>query len=82
MAHIFACLDDPKTGPRLQAMGITDDDLVKYIVRRFEGFAHYDALAQLLLVHDTNMREADYVGAIVEKFPIPDKPDLSRLSRG
>jgi hypothetical protein len=72
MVHVFTCLDDPTTGPRLQAIGIIDNDLVKYVVRRSQGVAHHDALGQLILDHEPNMREADYVGAILEKFPIPD----------
>jgi hypothetical protein len=44
---IFRCFDDPEDGPFLKVLGITDEDLVKYIIDRTRG-SKEDALAQLV----------------------------------
>ena len=54
---IFKALDDPGRGARLKALGITDDDLVHYIIARAKGASKDAALKQLL---DGKKVQGDY----------------------
>jgi hypothetical protein len=68
---IFKCIDDPETGPRLKAIGITDVDLARYIVSRANGLDQNSALFNLMQGSGPDLTEAQFVLSIVEEFPIP-----------
>jgi hypothetical protein len=70
---IFKALDDPDRGERLKALGITDEDFVRYIIARAKGASKDAALKQLLQgkkVHGDY--DTDFVRGLVERFPIPE----------
>lgn len=68
---IFKCFDDPKDGPFLKVHGIADGELIKYIVARANGASKEQALASLTKGRVVSQADADYIGRIVEQFPIP-----------
>lgn len=59
-----------RSSNRTPAIGVTDTALARYIVNRASGVGHNDALFQLLHPLDKDMKEANFVGAIVERFPV------------
>jgi hypothetical protein len=65
---IFRCFDDPEDGPFLKVHGITDDDLVKYIIDRTSG-SKEDALARLVKGRVRGQADVDHVRKVVEQFP-------------
>jgi len=68
---IFKCIDDSTTGPRLRTIGITDDDLVKYIVDRSNEPASDDyALRELLRGKNLHGDDEQFIGAIVAQISI------------
>jgi hypothetical protein len=76
---IFKCIDDPTTGPRLRTIGITDDDLVKYIVDRSNELGSDDyalrecddyALRELLRRKNLHGDDEQFIGAIVAQISI------------
>jgi hypothetical protein len=70
VATIFRCFDDPVDGPFLTALGLTDDDLVRYIVERANGSSEQDALDRLVEGRILGQTDAEHVRSIVEKFQI------------
>jgi predicted HAD superfamily phosphohydrolase len=68
---IFKCFDDPKVGPFLTVHGITDDDLIRYIVARANGTSAQQALDSLVKGRFATQGDVDYMRRIVEQFPIP-----------
>ena len=65
---IFRCFDDPEDGPFLKVLGITDEDLVKYIIDRTRG-SKEDALAQLVKGRALGQADVDHVRKVIEQFP-------------
>jgi len=70
VTQMFSFFDDPEVGPRLRGIGITDDDIVCYIVNRARGATPNNALATMLSPYDPELREADFVRSVVEQIPI------------
>jgi hypothetical protein len=64
---IFRALDD---NPRLVALGLSDADLIRYVVNRSNKMPEQEALRAL--VHGKNCTPADteFIRQIVEQFPI------------
>ena len=50
-------------------MGITEQALINYILDRVHGNSYEDALFQLLQPLHQDMKDAEFVGAIVGRFP-------------
>lgn len=69
---IFRVLDDTETGPRLKSLGITDEDLISYIVARGRGRARQDDAFKALLRRKAlgSKEESDFVRSIVESLPV------------
>jgi hypothetical protein len=65
---IFTCLNDPDTGPRMRAAGVTEAGLVRYILDRAKGIGEHEALFKLLHAENPKMQDAEFVEEIV---PIP-----------
>jgi hypothetical protein len=68
MEGIFRCFDDPDDGPLLKVLGITDEDLVNYIIDRAIG-SKEDALDRLVRDRVRGQADVDHVRKIVEQFP-------------
>ena len=68
---IYRALDDPATGRHLKRLGISDDDLVQYIVARARGASPEVALDALLKSKNIERDdEAGFVRRIIESLPI------------
>ena len=69
---LFTYVDDPLIGPRLRSAGITDDDLVRYLVSRANGASKHDAFARLLQGKDLpNIADLAIIRRLLEEMPIP-----------
>ena len=66
---VFKCFDDPENRPRLVALGITDDDFVKYAARRSRGLKKKDALDRLFKGKRLSWDDKGFVLSLLEQLP-------------
>jgi hypothetical protein len=68
---IFSCIEVPEDGRFLKGLGITDADLVKYVVERANGSLQGDAFNSLVENRVLGQANLERVRRIVKQFPIP-----------
>ena len=66
---VFKCFDDPENRPRLVALGITEDDFVKYAARRSRGVKKKDALDRLFKGKRLSWYDKGFVLSLLEQLP-------------